>query len=937
MKRSFGLSTFQPFGSLPFALVICLAATTPVKAASYYEDAMQRMDAKDFAGAVIQLKNALRKEPNTLAVQFQLGRALQQTGDVVGAEVAFLEALRLGVSRTEVVVPLAQVLVAQGRQQEMLAHPQLQPVGLPPAVTQTLLLQRASAQVDLGDARTGLTTIAQARAINDTRADVWLAEVPVRIRSGQLSESLQAADRALAIEPNNADAYYAKGSVLHVQGALDLALTAYGKALSLSPSHTESLIAQAGIFMDRAQVPQAKQSLEKLKAVAPKEPRGAYLRALVAEREGQSALVKASLIEVTRLLDPVPIGYVRYRPQLLTLNGLAHYGLNQLSKSRQYLEALLKVQPGSPALRLLARIHIREGNPSAAVPLLEGHLRAHPDDAMALTLLGSAYLAQGKAARATPYLQEALKKQDLPEYRAAFGFGLLQGGRFADALPELEAAWRRDTTQVVAAVSLVQLYSSQKKFPQALAVVRELIKQQPKRAELHALLGEVLAKSGQTAAARQAYEAATTLDARQVAPRLQLARMDVQSNRIDLAEQRLRAILRDSPKSSDAMAEMARVSERLGKQEDALRWLLRARDASDRKDVRWNLALMELNLRQGNTAQAVAEGKLALEKQPDDVRVLLLHSRIQLRHGDMSGARQTLGTATRVAEFDAPLQTEIAQLQLAAGNVQGAAYSLDKAMSGQASFLPAHALMVQVELKQGNLDNAEQRARKIVQGQPQRAIGHTMLGIVALARGNSDAAQLAHRQAHKLEPTSQTALILMELLARQGHSADALDVGRQWLKRAPSDVAILMAVGDLHAVAGRFGDAVQMYRAALKSNPEHVGALNSLANAYFKLKDLAAAKATAEAAYRLAPSDPLVADTLGWLLFQHGRVDAALPLLRDARLRAPDNPEIRYHLGKVLMTTGRKAEAKAELREALRLSPLFDGGADAQILLKSLP
>ena len=128
-----------------------------------------------------------------------------------------------------------------------------------------------------------------------------------------------------------------------------------------------------------------------------------------------------------------------------------------------------------------------------------------------------------------------------------------------------------------------------------------------------------------------------------------------------------------------------------------------------------------------------------------------------------------------------------------------------------------------------------------------------------------------------------------------------------------------------------------MYRAALKSNPEHVGALNSLANAYFKLKDLAAAKATAEAAYRLAPSDPLVADTLGWLLFQHGRVDAALPLLRDARLRAPDNPEIRYHLGKVLMTTGRKAEAKAELREALRLSPLFDGGADAQILLKSLP
>ena len=45
--------------------------------------ALQRFDAKDYAGAIIQLKNALRNEPNKLAIQFLLGRALQQNGDVV--------------------------------------------------------------------------------------------------------------------------------------------------------------------------------------------------------------------------------------------------------------------------------------------------------------------------------------------------------------------------------------------------------------------------------------------------------------------------------------------------------------------------------------------------------------------------------------------------------------------------------------------------------------------------------------------------------------------------------------------------------------------------------------------------------------------------------------------------------------------------------------
>ena len=158
-----------------------LTTTVPAHAASFYENALQRFESKDYPGAVIQLKNALRDEPNKLAIQFLLGRALQQNGDVLGAEVAYNEALRLGISRSEVAVPLAQVIIAQGRQREMLAHPQLQPSGLPTEVLQPLLLLRASAQTDLGNSREALATIQQARALNDRRADAWLAEVPVRV------------------------------------------------------------------------------------------------------------------------------------------------------------------------------------------------------------------------------------------------------------------------------------------------------------------------------------------------------------------------------------------------------------------------------------------------------------------------------------------------------------------------------------------------------------------------------------------------------------------------------------------------------------------------------------------------------------------------------------------------------------------------------------
>ena len=143
--------------------------------------------------------------------------------------------------------------------------------------------------------------------------------------------------------------------------------------------------------------------------------------------------------------------------------------------------------------------------------------------------------------------------------------------------------------------------------------------------------------------------------------------------------------------------------------------MLRARDASDRKDMRWNHALMELNLREGKAQQALEEGKIALGKQPNDLATQLLYARAQLALGDTNGARGTLSGASRLADFNAVQQTEIARLQLAAGSIDGAAYSLSKALNEQPAFLPAQALMVQVEQRQGSPDKAEARARQMVQ------------------------------------------------------------------------------------------------------------------------------------------------------------------------------------------------------------------------------
>ena len=88
------------------------AAAADARASRFYEDALARYEKQDLAGAIIQLKNALQIDRNMLPVHVLMGKALLQNGEAVAAEVALTEALRLGVNRAEVVMPLAQAFVA---------------------------------------------------------------------------------------------------------------------------------------------------------------------------------------------------------------------------------------------------------------------------------------------------------------------------------------------------------------------------------------------------------------------------------------------------------------------------------------------------------------------------------------------------------------------------------------------------------------------------------------------------------------------------------------------------------------------------------------------------------------------------------------------------------------------------------------------------------
>lgn len=929
---------------LPAVLGLLLIVSSPgslaqsnAKASGYYEDALIRYEKQDLAGAIIQLKNALQIDPNMLPVQLLLGKALLRNGDVAAAEVALTEALRLGVNRAEVVVQLGQAYLVQGKHRLILEQKTFQPAGLPPGVQYQLHLLLAAVRGETGDNVAALRSIEEARAIDPGNVDSWLVEIPIRIRSGQTKEAVSAAESAMKVAPELAEVWYQKGSIAHIRGHSRDALAAYDKTLQIDAGHLEARLARIGLYADLGRDPDAEKDITEVLRLAPGEPRALYFRALLAERSGDAPAAAAALKRVTNLLDPVPMDYLRYRPQLLMLNGLAHHGLKQSEKAKQYLEAFQRALGNTPVAKLLARIYLADGNAVAAVNTLESYLRAQPGDGQALTLLATSQMALGRHARATALMQEALKAQDNPAFRTVLGLSLVGSGKVGNGLAELEASYKKNPNQVQAAVALVNLYLRGGQSRKALPIAELLVKRQNNNLEFLNLLGLAQGQSGNVSASRTSFKKAVAIDGSQPTARLNLARLDIAAKAYDDATAQLSEVLKLQPSNAEAMFEMSVIAERSGRLPDAQRWLEKARDASASRDIRWDLALVDFHLRQGRPSEALDAAKLATGKAPEDVRALITYSRAQLTNGDTVAAKSSLTAATRFAEFDAPLQVEIATLQMAANNVAGAAYSLDKALSSQPDFLPALAMTVDVEIRQGETNKAEKRARDILAQHPNMAIGHALLGDVYMARSQVALATESYRRAHQQENSSRSLLRLFHAQSQIDGANTALPLAERWLRQHPKDLAVTKAVADAHARAGNLQAARTTYEAGRKIDPNDAELLNNLANVQLLLNDPNEAVKTAQAAFSKVPGNALVIDTLGWALYQAGQSERALQMLRDARLRMPGNPEIRYHLAVVLAKSGRNTEARTELEVALK-SPdnRFESAAKAQALLRSL-
>lgn len=911
------------------------AAQQGGRGAKYFEDALTRYEKKDVAGAVIQLKNALREEPGHLPALVLLGKAQLDTGDPAGAEESFSKALQLGIDRSEVAVPMSQALLEQGKFKALLDRFPVESV--PAARRAELLVLRGHAYKGLGDLKSAAAAFDAARVADPRSVAATISAAELFARQGKWAEAEKLVDQGLAHAPDDAQLLTLRGGIALARGEAEKALAAFGKAVAANPKSFTARMARATLLVDLGRLDAAAPDLAQLAKDRPDDPRVNHLRAVYFAKRGDDRAARDALRATTAFIDAVPRETLKTRtPELLLLGGMAHAELQQRQKARGYLEDYLRIQPRhAGARKLLGSVLLDEGDTLAALSALEEANRLAPNDPELLSLIAAAYTKRRQYQTATAYLEQAVKLSGgAPTMHAAMGLGLLQQGRIDVGIEHLERAAGKAPPSTQASVALTVAYLKRGQTRKAIDVAEQLAKQEPRNPVAQNLLGMARGAAGDRKGARQAYERALELEKGLVAASLNLARLDATEGNHDAARRRLAAVLKERPRDTQAMLEFAAVEDSAGRLDEAIRWYEKVL-ALQRKNETAIAGLVGVHLRKRDADKALAIAKDGEALAPESPVVLASLGRAYLAVGDLKNAQTVFARMSRLSNADPAVLVEVGWLQLAADDAKGAAYTAEKALAARPDLLQAQALMFELELRAGDVAKAEQRAKAIVAKQPGSPLGYRLLGDVAMAKKSYPQAIESYRTALAKEPSTDGALRLYRAYLRSGATAQGMEFMQTWVKERPSDVVALRALAEGQFATGNLHAARTNYETVLRLRGEDAVLLNNLANILARQGDRKALE-YAERAHRLAPNDPAVQDTLGWILVEQGRVQDGLRFLREARLRNPNDLEIRYHLAAALAKVDRKDEARRELEPALQAPAGARGADEARRLAQQL-
>jgi Tfp pilus assembly protein PilF len=645
--------------------------------AAYLKSAEALAAKRDFARARLDIRNASQAMPNDAEPYYRSGLIDLQSDDPLRAMVNFRKALELNPNHTGAKLKVGELLALSGRRTDVeeaarrLTEAVAESSGAPEpadglAFTEIRLGKLEDAEellrATMSKFPSHLQSAVQLARLKLARKDLAGAEEVLRnvvknapessaaalalgrfhMLTGKLAEAERELKTAIKLDANNGPALIDLAAIQLHDGRKQEAEQSYRQVSALpgyKPVHALFLYHQ-GRWQD------AIAEFEQLARADPND-RAARSRLVAAflainqrpnaERVLNEALKRNSkdvdaLIQRSRLyLDERRTmeaeadleQALHFRPDspeaLLALANLYRV-LGQSHLEQQELERILSRNPRAlPARLQLARSYTASNKASSALDLLTNTPKAQQHSVLVLVERNWALFSLGQKEQLRAGIAEGEAAGPSPEWSLQSGLLKFMQGAYGPARADAEEFVRQQPADVRGARLIAQTYAAQKRPGEAVDRLRELASRQPKSAALQEIYGDWLARTGNRAAARGAYEAAKAADSKSFAPDLRLADMDLADRKFDAARQTAGSVIAREPHNLRALLLLADVDQKTNRDGAAIADYRAALDADDGNVfVLNNLAWLDAAV---NPDEALGYAQKALEADPDNATI----------------------------------------------------------------------------------------------------------------------------------------------------------------------------------------------------------------------------------------------------------------------------------------------------------------------------